>query len=347
MDILSVIFAVLGISLVIAWHELGHYAIARFFDMRVLKYSIGFGPKLLAFTHKDIDYRISAIPFGGYVHIFGMTPFEEGAVEDPKAYINKPRWQRFLVLAAGPGFNYLMAVVFLFVSFWFWPGVGTKITDVTPNSAAAEAGLVAGDIVVTANGQELDHENKLREIIANSNGQPLSLQIKRSSADGTGTTEQTIIATPKNIDGAYRMGVALDFQMPRTSLWNTLSRSVELCFTSSVNTVAAFGKLIGGDKSVQMQGPVAMSQHVAKAVNRGLRDYLWIIAQISISLGIFNLLPVPSLDGIKMLILAVEGTFRRDIAPKGQMIVNAVGLLLILGLILITTASEVKNLILS
>src|SRR5690606_37518066 len=113
--------AIAGVAFLIAWHELGHYVAARLLGMRVLKYSIGFGPKIIGFRHADIDYQVGALPLGGYVQILGMTHLEEGAKDDPRSFINRPRWARWLVLAAGPGFNYILAAGLFFAYGWFWP----------------------------------------------------------------------------------------------------------------------------------------------------------------------------------------------------------------------------------
>ena len=114
MSLLQIVLAIVGIGFLIAWHELGHYLTARLLGMRVLRYSIGFGPRVWGFRRNEIDYQIAALPLGGFVQIKGMTSLEDGAKEDPQSFVNRPRWARFLVLAAGPGFNYAMAAALFF-----------------------------------------------------------------------------------------------------------------------------------------------------------------------------------------------------------------------------------------
>jgi regulator of sigma E protease len=147
MSVLQIVLAILGVGFLIAWHELGHYAVARLLGMRVIRYSIGFGPKLFGFTRSDIEYRVSALPLGGYVQIAGMSSLEEGAAEDPKAFINRPRWARWLVLAAGPGFNYMFAFAFFFLYIVAWPSpvptTSIEASDVVANSPAAAGGMKA------------------------------------------------------------------------------------------------------------------------------------------------------------------------------------------------------------
>src|SRR5688572_10284637 len=183
MSFLQIVLAVLGIGMLIAWHELGHYAVARALGMRVLKYSIGFGPKLFGFKKGEIEYQVAALPLGGFVQIKGMSALEEGADEDPRSFINRPRWARFLVLGAGPGFNDIMAAVLAFVYLWAWPSptptTTLEITEVTPDSSALAAGLLVGDLIVTVDGTEVASSGEFKQRIVAKQGEALTLDVLR------------------------------------------------------------------------------------------------------------------------------------------------------------------------
>ena len=156
--LLSILLTVLGLGLLIAAHEAGHLVLARWMGMRVETYSLGFGPRIAGFTHKGTDYRLSALPLGGYCRIAGFTPDDPAAQDpnDPGSYMNKPAWRRFLVIAAGPGVNYLCAFLLLA---GLYTAVGTPVLgrptqlDVKEGGPAAAAGLKSGDDVVAIDGK--------------------------------------------------------------------------------------------------------------------------------------------------------------------------------------------------
>jgi regulator of sigma E protease len=344
---LQIALAVLGIGMLIAWHELGHYAVARLLGMRVLKYSIGFGPKLFGFKHKDIEYQIAALPLGGFVQIKGMSALEEGAEEDPKSFINRPRWARFLVLGAGPGFNYAMAAVLMFVYIWAWPSplpdaYTLEITEVSAASAAEEAGLVSGDLISKVDGAPASSLGDLKRAVIAKNGEPLTLELV--GKDGSAGRSVTL-APRANKDGALLIGVGAATRYPRVGVVDTAVASVNFCFTETERTLSAFGALFRREPGVDVGSPVAIVADMKSRIASGLRSFIFILAMLSVNLGLLNLLPVPSLDGIKMLFLAGEGLARRDLNAKFQVYVNAVGLLALLGLMVVLMARDTLRLL--
>jgi regulator of sigma E protease len=333
---LQLVIAIGGIGLLIAWHELGHYTLARLLGMRVLKFSIGFGPKVLGRRVGDIDYQLSALPLGGYVHIKGMTPFEQGAIEDERSYINRPRWARFLVLAAGPGFNYIMAFAFFFIAAWGWPSPVdhpvVELSSVLPASPAATAGFRAGDLVLDVNGQSIDSTDKLSAAVVGANGAPLGVRVRR------GDDDLQLTVTPQLDAGKPRIGVGLAMRYPRSSFGETLGNAGQQCIGWSVNTVKALGALVKRTPGVEVQSIVGIVQGAREELDKGARYFIWLLAVISVNLGLFNLLPIPALDGIKMLFLTIEGALRRNLNSAAQLWVNALGLgalLLLMGVLMV------------
>src|SRR5919206_3976224 len=163
---MAILVAIVGLGLLIAAHEAGHLVLARLMGMRVETYSLGFGPRLWGFTHNGTDYRLSALPLGGYCRIAGFTPDDPAAQDasDTGSYANKPAWKRFLVIAAGPGVNYLLAfgiIAVLYMTSGF-VDFGTRKVEVLPGGAAAAAGLETGDEIVAGDGTAIDSFEDLR-----------------------------------------------------------------------------------------------------------------------------------------------------------------------------------------
>ncbi|MFL5380504.1 MAG: M50 family metallopeptidase, partial [Myxococcales bacterium] len=184
---ISVILTMVGVGLLIAAHEAGHLALARLLGMRVETYSLGFGPRIAGFKHGGTDYRLSAFPLGGYCKIAGFSP-DEPAAQDPTdtgSYANKPAWKRFLVIAAGPGVNYLVAfliIVLLYATQGFTDLSTTRI-EVVPGGPAARAGLLTGDRIVSVDGVPIHtFDDLLRELHRPGVPEERKIGIERNSA---------------------------------------------------------------------------------------------------------------------------------------------------------------------
>lgn len=354
-NIPSIIVAVLGIGALITWHELGHFWAARLFGMRVLRFSIGFGPAIWSRVKNGVEYQIGAIPFGGFVQIMGMSPLEEGFDNQEDAYFSKPRWQRFLVMFAGPLFNYALAVPLFFVVLWApSQDPGVLLTSIRPESPAAVATLKAGDAVTHIDGKLVKSETDVIEAIQASGGKPMAFSVERANnveaadKDGAALTYDklnlTVTAAQSNPEAPFRIGSGL---MPRgTDFGEALTRSLKQPISSSVQLLTMLSnKLTKKDDSVKVGSVVAITSQLSAAAKKSLRDLLWMLASLSVSLGLFNLLPVPALDGIKMLFLTIEGIMRRDINQNAQLWVNGLGLLMILGLMAVLTVFDTIDLV--
>ena len=331
-SLVQIALAIFGIGFLIAFHELGHYAAARLLGMRVLRYSLGFGKKLIGFRHQDIEYQIGMLPLGGFVQIAGMSSMDEEAKDDPKSYLNQPRWKRWLVLAAGPAFNYIAAVALFFAFFIGWPSPidqpSIELIEVVQGSAGAAAGLQRGEFITAINGAPIGEESSFRTAITASKGAPITMTVLNTA--GAAPVSRDVVVTPAAVDGGYKVGVSPQTRWPAAGVLATLDAALGTTVTTSIGTLNALKGLVMREPGVDVGGPVAIVASMKDQIAHGLRFYVHILAVLSVSLGVFNLLPVPGLDGIKMLWLTLEGIARRDIKPKLQEVINVVGTLLLL-----------------
>ncbi len=343
MNVLQVALAILGVGALIAWHELGHFLVARAFRMRVLKYSLGFGPRLWGFERGGVEYRLSAIPLGGYVQIFGMSPLEPGAREDPLSFLNAPRHARILTILAGPAFNYALAFALFFVFFFSWPGGVMRVDAVQPQSPAAAAGLEAGDAVFGVAGRSLRTEANFWDRLSESG---TSLYVARPVEGDEPRKAETKLGELSEAT-SEGLGASFTFVEERVSPLVAAGQAGDAVWTYSVKTLEALGQLVTGDKEVResTSGPPGIVKELKDAVQRGLADFLWLLAFLNVSLALLNLLPVPALDGIKALTLIVEGLLRRELNPYVVAIVNLVGFALLFGLILLVSVKDVLKMV--
>lgn len=339
----QLLLALLGVGALIAWHELGHYAVARLTGMRVLVYAIGFGPRLFRVVRGDIEYRLCALPLGGYVQIAGMSRLEPGATDDPRSFVNSPRWARIATVLAGPLFNFLLAFGLFWVFFFSWPGGALTVTDVRQDTPWADAGLQDGDRVYAFGGRQIRHTAMFLEALSTTS--PMALYALRGEGDEAVPIEATLPPLPRDVAGWPL--VSLRFEPFDVGLAESGARAARAVVVYSGKTLAALGKLLEGDEATRAatSGPPGIVKELKDAARRGLADFLWLLAFLNISLGLLNLLPIPALDGTKVLIMAGEGIFRREVNPYALAVIHLVGLVLLLGLIAVVSIRDVTKLL--
>ncbi len=337
---ISILLSLLALSLLIAWHEFGHYIVARLTGMRVLQFSIGFGPKLVGFTRNGIEYRIGLLPIGGYVQIAGMSDLEEGAADDPRAFINRPFWPKILTIAAGPLFNYFLAFVLFFIVFFSWSTQTAPrmlLGVITKDAPAHVAGLKDGDELLRINGAAVEGTGEFLGRIQQSQGQPLAFEIQRGAERLNLSVTPALDETTKT----YRIGVG-GYRPISLSFGAALKESVVNLWTQSVGILVLLGKSIFSNPSASgLGGPVQIVRELSNASARGFGDFLNMMAGLSVVLGLFNILPIPALDGSKIFFLLIEGITRRKIPSKAQLIIHLVGIVVILGLMILLTVGDV------
>jgi regulator of sigma E protease len=327
-NLLAFAVTIVGLGLLIAAHEAGHLLLARLMGMRVETYSLGFGPRIAGFRRGDTDYRLSALPFGGYCKIAGFSPDDPAAQDetDKGSYTNKPAWKRFLVIAAGPGVNYLVAFLIILMLYPTHGSIDISTTrvQVMPDGAAATAGMQTGDRVTAVDGVPISSFDDLRhELLKPGAPSERHLEVERSGR---------AVALTVRPAGGY-LGVRPDFSLRKLPLAQAVPRAAHDVWALNQATLAAIGGLLHGRGGSSIAGPIGIVKQASAEVRRGAADFLLVLAQISVSLALFNFLPIPALDGGRLAFLGYELIFRRRVDPRKETLVHLAGFLVLLVLV--------------
>ncbi len=339
--------AVLGtLSFIIIVHEWGHFIVARRIGVKVERFSIGFGPKLFGFTRGETEYVICLFPFGGYVKMAGEAE-EEGPVK-PWEYRARPIWQRMAIVLAGPAVNYVTGfLLFAFIFVVGAPILSAKIGVVLKDYPAAVAGLREGDRVLSVNGKPTQSWDEVTKEI-HSQTQSVTLVVQRE-----GRT-LTCVLQPQVKEVANLLGVKMKIGMVgiapsdeaftrRYPIHQAVAMAGERVVTLTVMTVQALWRIATGGMSVKesMTGPVGIFVLTSTVAQQGIMHLLQLIAVLSTSLGFFNLLPVPVLDGGHCLFLAIEKLKGSPVSLRIQEMMVRMGLGLLLLLLVVVTYNDV------
>jgi regulator of sigma E protease len=343
--IIASLIAILGISVLVIVHEAGHYLAARAFGMRVLRFSVGFGPTIAKWqpANSPTVFQIGAIPFLAYVQIAGMNPAEENDPADPELYPNKSVFARFVTIAAGPFANYLIASVLVFMLALMGyhsenpPHEPMVVETVQPGTPSAQAGVKAGDIIVEANGKKVRHVGDLIEITGPRGGQATTYVVKR---DGTVLPPLTI--TPAKDGERGIIGVVPRVHREALAIDRALGYAIVTPFELTLIQLQGFSYMWKEKTTKGMVGPVGMVKLVAEKTTSFV-SLANILILISVALGMFNLLPVPALDGGRLVFLGYEIITRRRANERIENMVHTVGLVLLLCLIALVTLRDVAG----
>lgn len=415
---------VLVLGFLIFAHEAGHFLVAKLFRVRVLVFSFGFGKRLFGFHHGDTDYRVSLIPLGGYVRMAGDTP-EENVAGSPDEFLSKPKWQRFLILFAGPFMNIVIAIAFMAAlamvgteQLIMKPIIGTVVDGkpaakaglkagdrivnikgepiddfedirlvvsmnagtplpvvyerggvqhktiltperengdygpvgragitymiepvvgrVEPESAAAAAGILAGDRILFANEQPVRDMAEYARVIEAAKNQPVTLQLQRG-----GATVTSVIGPAQDKDDATR-GIIPPTKILKLSLIPALRYSVDENWKMLKAAMGALGRMFRPEGSVkELSGPINIARISGEMLRRGWIQVIALMAMISLQLGVMNLLPIPVLDGGHIMILLIEGVARRDLSLRVKERIQQLGFAVLATLMIVVLYNDV------
>ena len=346
---MNIILIILVFGVIVFFHELGHFLVAKLNKISVAEFSIGLGPAIFSKERKGTKYSLRLLPLGGYCMMVG----EENASEDENAFNNQPVWVRMMVMAAGPLFNFLLAFLFGIVLVHYAGCDPAVLSKIAPNSAAQEAGLCAGDEIIKINGKRIYNFRELPLHLAlMKEGEPIELTMERPD----GTRYETV-AIPKEENGSYYLGVESKGVLADGPLMTIKYAALECRYWAKTTIMSLRMIVTGKVKSTEIMGPVGVGQEMnnildeVKDVSETKKDYIinmmlnlmnWCIL-LSVNLGIMNLLPIPALDGGRLLFLIIEAVTRRKIPQEKENIVNLIGFVILFLIMILVFFNDIKN----
>jgi regulator of sigma E protease len=346
-------FAV-ALGVLVFVHEVGHFLVAKRLGVKVLRFSIGFGPILLARRHGETEYALSAMPLGGYVKMLGEEDEEEAAADPARAFSTQRPLRRAAIVFAGPAMNFLFAVLayaLLFATVGAEvPSTQAKVGGVAAGSPAERAGLQAGDRIVAIDGRPIATWEALSQGVLHSQGARLTLEVER---DGRRFTLQITpeLKTDRNLFGeeigrAYRIGVEAAHDWVRVGPGRAVVMAGEQTWNATAIVVRGLVLMAEGRVPLRdLGGPIAIAQAAGQQARAGLRYFMSMLAFLSINLGVLNLLPIPALDGGHLALFAIEGALGHPLRQRHREIAQQVGLLLLLTLMVFVFYNDIHRLV--
>jgi len=349
---ISIFALVVVLGVLIFFHELGHFLVARLLGVGVEKFSLGFGPKVIGKTIGITEYRISAIPLGGYVKMVGEAPDSELDPSDiPLSFTHKHVFKRILIVAAGPLFNILLAVIIFFGIFQFYgllilkPTIGV-VNEGTP---AYNAGLKKGDLVVSIEGVDVTNWEDMANVIMESKGKTLAITVLRDEAVLTKnvTPEVKKIKNIFNEDvDRYVIGITAsgDVVTKDLNIFQSFSESLNQTYQITALTIKGIVKLFQGTVSPKtLGGPIMIAQMAGEQAKEGVANLTFFIALISINLAILNFLPIPVLDGGHLLFFFIEAVIGRPVSIKVREIAQQAGIFVLILLMIYVFYNDIAR----
>jgi regulator of sigma E protease len=350
------------ITVVVFFHELGHFLMARCFDVKIQTFSVGFGRELVGFTDKKgTRWKISLLPLGGYVKFFGdadvsskpdQKSIDEMDAETRSGVLHfKPLHQRALVAAAGPIANFILAIaIFAVVFMIFGRQVVQPIVDqVQPGTAAEEAGFMHGDRILSVNGQTISDFLDVQRVVADNEGAPMTVVVQRNGASVTLHAIPRMVEVDDPIGGKDRkphLGLQSTDQTTLVRYGPVAATSLAVKQTWYIvdQTLTYLTRVATGKESTrQLSGPIGIMKVSGDVAHLGFLPLINLAALLSVSIGLLNLFPIPVLDGGHLLYYACEAVLGRPLGERAQEVGFRIGLALVLCLMLLATFNDLAR----
>jgi regulator of sigma E protease len=354
------------LSLVVFFHELGHFIVARWCGVRVLVFSIGFGPEIVGFNDRHgTRWKISAIPLGGFVKFFGdenaaSVPDSARAAsmdadERARSFMFQPVAKRAAIVVAGPLANFLLAIV-IFAGVFMLYGKQTmsaRVDSVQPDSAAAAAGFKPGDVVVAINGRPVENFTEMQRIVGSSAGETLAVTVDRDGSQLILNATPALKEVKDNFGNVQRIGILgisrsmapEDLKLHPVAPPQAVVLAVTETWSVIERTLGYIGGVIAGREAAnQLGGPIRIAQMSGQVASFGFVPLIQLAAVLSVSIGLLNLFPIPLLDGGHLLFYLIEGIRGRPLSERAQEVGFRIGLAIVLMLMIFATFNDIVHL---
>lgn len=331
---MSYILAILGFGLLIIVHELGHFIAAKLNGVKVVEFSIGMGPKIFSHKGKETTYALSLLPVGGYVQMLG----EEENVDDERSFSAKSPLRRISIILAGVFMNFVMAIV-IFSSIFSTSGFATSTLDkVEAGSPAATVGLMPEDKITKVNGSRVFTNSDISVEINMTKGKSIDIEYERAGVKNSVTVNPSYIED----EGRYIIGVRFKADK-NPSILASVKESFNQTASLIVQTFKGFKMIFTGEANLKTDvgGPVTIIKMSAGAAKVGIWNLMGLLAILSVSIAVFNLLPFPALDGGWAVILFIELITGRKVPDKIVGVLNTVGFMLLIGIMILVTIKDI------
>ena len=338
--ILTVIAAILVFCFLILSHEFGHFIVAKACHVYVEDFSLGMGPKICSWQGRETQYTLRCLPIGGWCRMLG----EDEDVADARAFCSRPVWQRICIVAAGPVMNFVCAFI-IFVIVYMMIGTASNVNQiggVVDDSPAAVAGLQAGDVIYRIDDQEITAWPQIAAAVVTATADgatTLPIYVHRGDEDLMFLVEPSY----NEEYGVYQLGVTAT--IAHQNLFTALGLGVRESIYFIGAILHALAAMISGQMALDVSGPVGIVTVISQATGYGMRSLLLLTAYLCINLGLFNLFPLPALDGSRIVFLGVEALRGKPIDRKKEGLVHFIGLILLMGLMVVITFADIARLV--
>lgn len=364
----KILYSIIVFGLLVLFHELGHFSVAKLTGVRVYEFSIGFGPRLFGFRRDETIYNIRAIPLGGFVRMAGMDPEEDdreaakideetsagypeqdiqGRVSDSpviapeRMFMHKTVFQRMSIIAAGPLMNFVLAILLFAASFIAFgiPQNKNVIGGVIEGKPAEKVGLQKGDIVLKINKTPVQTWEDIVTIIHNNPEKQLEMVIKRDDEI------KTFSVSPVKDESSKQGMIGITFLTERPGIFEAVKMGTVKTYEMIKLTGYFVSKMMSKQIPVELSGPVRITYELGRAAEMGMNTLMTFAAFLSIQIGIFNLLPFPALDGSRLMFLLLEGVRGTPIDPSRENFIHLMGLALLLLLMVVITYQDIARML--
>jgi regulator of sigma E protease len=345
----NIVSVVILLGVLIFVHEFGHFLLAKSLGVGVLKFSLGFGPKLIGRKVGETEYMISLVPLGGYVKLLGESDTDDVLPQDERrSFVKQHVLKKIAIVVAGPLFNFLFAILAFAVIFMVGvPSLTTDIGSIQPGSPAEVAGIRAGDSVQSIDGRNVGRWSDLAEIITKSGGHELTLKLKR---DGT---LQDVRVKPesvkvKNVFGedvdSWKIGVGasgntfVERQNPIRAAWTGMQQTWAITELTLLSIIKMVQGIVSPDS---LGGPILIAQMAGAQVKKGIMNFVFFMALLSINLAVLNLFPIPILDGGHLLFFLIELVTGKEVNIKWRERAQQVGFFILVMLMIFVFYNDI------